>query len=112
MKIAINTCYGGFGLSDRAIERYAELAGLDLVKHEDDAGWGSHFYHRGTNEFFSAYNFDRTDPILIKTIEELGTVADGFCAQLKVVDVPDGVDWQIDEYDGIEWVAEKHRTWN
>jgi hypothetical protein len=25
--------------------------------------------------------------------------------------VPDGVDWELSEYDGIEHVAEAHRTW-
>lgn len=27
-------------------------------------------------------------------------------------EVPDDVQWQIEEYDGREWVAETHRTWN
>jgi len=31
---------------------------------------------------------------------------------LKIVDIPDGVEWEIEEYDGMEWVAEKHRTWS
>jgi hypothetical protein len=25
--------------------------------------------------------------------------------------VPDGVLWDVCEYDGLEWVAEKHRVW-
>ncbi len=25
--------------------------------------------------------------------------------------IPDDVKWQIEEYDGLEWIAEKHRTW-
>lgn len=28
------------------------------------------------------------------------------------MDVPDGIDWVIDEYDGLEWVAERHRRWD
>lgn len=31
--------------------------------------------------------------------------------EIKIVDVPDDVDWTIADYDGAEWVAEKHRTW-
>ena len=27
------------------------------------------------------------------------------------VSIPDDVEWQIEEYDGMEWVAEAHRTW-
>jgi hypothetical protein len=30
---------------------------------------------------------------------------------LLIVEVPADVDWYIEEYDGLEWVAEKHRTW-
>jgi hypothetical protein len=36
----------------------------------------------------------------------------GDFAELKVVEIPDDVQWQIEEYDGKEWIAEKHRTWN
>lgn len=31
--------------------------------------------------------------------------------ELKIVDVPDDVEWIMMDYDGAEWVAEKHRTW-
>jgi hypothetical protein len=54
----------------------------------------------------------RDDPLLVQVVEELGAAASGSCADLKVVEVPDGVDWTIDEYDGNEWVAERHRTWS
>jgi hypothetical protein len=54
----------------------------------------------------------RTDVDLIKTIEELGSEkASGSCAKLRIVEIPDGVDWEIDEYDGIESIHEKHRSW-
>ncbi len=32
-------------------------------------------------------------------------------AKLKVVEIPDDVDWEVENYDGIEWIAEKHRIW-
>jgi hypothetical protein len=54
---------------------------------------------------------DRTDPILVRVVEEMGEKADGDCAQLKVVEIPDGIEWEIDEYDGTERIAESHRTW-
>jgi hypothetical protein len=37
--------------------------------------------------------------------------ASGRFACLKVIEIPEDVDWYIEEYDGNEWVAEKHRTW-
>lgn len=55
---------------------------------------------------------DRADPILVQVVEELGKSANGRCADLRVVDIPDDVEWTIEEYDGNEWVAEKHRTWS
>jgi hypothetical protein len=45
-------------------------------------------------------------------VESLGALANGYCAELKVVEIPDGVEWSIHEYDGSEWVAEAHRTWS
>ena len=55
---------------------------------------------------------DRTDPHLIQVVEELGESANGRCAELRVVEIPDGVEWEIDEYDGNEHIAEKHRSWS
>jgi hypothetical protein len=54
---------------------------------------------------------DRTNPNLIKVVEELNEEANGTCADLKVVVIPDGVEYEIYEYDGNESVHEKHRSW-
>jgi hypothetical protein len=32
-------------------------------------------------------------------------------ACLKVVEIPDGVEWELNDYDGMEHIAEVHRTW-
>ena len=89
MKVVINDCYGGFGLSNEA-EEY--LGGYV---------WGTYEY--GQN---------RSDPDLVRCVEELGAKANDDYASLKVVEIPDGVDFIIEEYDGREWVAENHRTWS
>lgn len=39
-------------------------------------------------------------------------MAYGDCADLKIVEIPDDVEWVIEEYDGIEYVSEVHRTWS
>lgn len=58
----------------------------------------------------------RTHPDLITVVETLGEEASGQYASLKIVDIPDidvsERDIQISEYDGAEWVAERHRTWS
>lgn len=112
MKVVINRDFGGFGLSDAAIKRYAEIAGLNLVKKKDV--WGGYVYykeHVSEDTYFSDYDIPRNDPALVQVVEELGEDADGISSSLKVVEVPDDVKWQIEEYDGVEWVAEVHRTW-
>jgi hypothetical protein len=45
-------------------------------------------------------------------VQELGEAANGQYAKLKVVTIPDDVEWTIEEYDGMEWIAEAHRTWS
>ncbi|MCJ7636436.1 MAG: hypothetical protein MUO21_03015 [Nitrososphaeraceae archaeon] len=56
-------------------------------------------------------NLERTDPILIQVINEMGEKADDRFAKLEIVEIPDGVEWQIDEYDGYESIHETHRSW-
>jgi hypothetical protein len=69
-----------------------------------------------SNELYGKYDLNdreikRDDPNLIKVIEELGPKANGNCAKLKLVEIPDMVEWEIDEYDGAEHVEEVHRKW-
>ena len=112
MKIVINTCYGGFGISDKAIERYAELKGIELERRKSK--WttdGFDYYHKG-GDIFSTYDIPRDDSILIQVVIELNESANDWASDLKIVDIPDKTDWQIEEYDGREWVAEKHETWS
>lgn len=89
MKVVINRCYGGFSLSKDA---YQEIG----------IPWDGYGYE---------YNDKRTDPSLIACVEKLGKAANGEGAELRVLEIPDDVEWTIESYDGMEHVAEKHRTW-
>ena len=60
---------------------------------------------------YRTFDAFRCDPAVIQAVVELGEEANGGFAELKVVEIPDGIDWTIEEYDGIEWIAEVHRTW-
>ena len=102
-KVVINTCYGGFGLSKIALESYAHRKGIDMGTWNKT--WG--FF-----DGFSCRDIQRDDKDLIEIVEQLGNLANGSCAELKIVEIPDGVEWTIHEYDGSEWVAEAHRTWS
>lgn len=57
-------------------------------------------------------DLERADPDLIAVVEELGNGANGQFANLKIIDIPNDVEWEIEEYDGVEWIAEKHRIWD
>lgn len=136
MKIVVNKCFGGFGLSNKATKRYLELKGKECYFYTQ-TGYTSHdgemiykitdensddmLTHCSTkylgdeiNDIPDEYGFyywkiDRTDEDLIKVIEELD--ANGRCANLEVIEIPDDVEWEIDEYDGIETIHEVHRRW-
>lgn len=111
-RIVINKCYGGFGLSHEAIMRYAELKGFENFRHEtDETNEYSFTYYAIGKEPFYDDHIERDDPILIQVVEELGEKSWGQYSELKIVEIPDKISWEIGEYDGSEWVAEKHQTW-
>ena len=53
----------------------------------------------------------RNDYRLVRVVEELGSEANGHCAALKVVTIPDDVEWVVLKANGREHVSEQHRTW-
>lgn len=87
MKMVINKCYGGFGVSDTLIEYWRE-------QHpEEDTG----------NLFPYMFHEKRIDPDFVSLVQHLGKDANGHASNLVIVDIPDdATDWMIDEYDGFE----------
>jgi hypothetical protein len=110
MKIVINSDYGGFSLSDSAIEAYADHKGIKLKKEKTVFGI-TLYTNAATNEDFESRDIERNDLVLVKVVEDLGGESFGFAANLKIVEIPDDVDWEVVDYDGMEHIAEKHRTW-
>lgn len=90
VKIIVNVCCSGIRLSSEARKRYKELGGkLPYISDRH-----------------------RNDPTLVAVIEELGKKADGEHSRLKIVEIPEGVEWEIVETDGWgEHVAEVSRKW-
>lgn len=112
-KIVINACHGGFGLSPEAIMMYSDLAKLNLkwVSGSMIDSW----YRDGIEDddhYWWDHSLERDDKNLVKVVEALGDAASGWAAELKIVEIPADVVWTIAEYDGLEWVAEAHRTWS
>lgn len=114
MTVAINKTYGSFSLSDKAMAEF--LALKDTEYTTKDGVYGVEFYYTDGNQIHLCNMFDtdlalRTDPDLIKVIETLGDEASGNCSKVALIAVPNGIEIEINEYDGYEWVAEKHRRW-
>ena len=103
-KIVYNSCHGGFSLSEVGIDRYLEIKGLKFDGEDSKSP-----YHHGARstiggKYWSDRDIPRNDPALAKVVEELGERASGRFAQLKIVEIPDGQLYRIDEYDGAESV--------
>ena len=132
-EIVINTEYGGFGLSPVAKIKYWQRKGLRPVLYLFDSEHQNKTYislaeaelvHNtyGVCDVFCededghlllSHDIPRDDPDLIAVVKELGPekAGDGL-SKLKIVEIPADIKWQIEEYDGKEWVAEWHRTWD
>jgi hypothetical protein len=93
MKVVINACYGGFGLSKEA-EEFLHYNGIVLDNWNYD---GRDF---------------RSNPVLIECVETLGKKVNTDYSDLKIVEIPDDVEWEITEYDGWEQIEEVHRIWD
>lgn len=87
-KIVINNKFGGFGLSNKA----KEFLGYDTSDYIND-------------------KIKRDNPKLVECVKKLGQEAADSYSHLKIVEIPFDVDWVIEEYDGNEWIAERHRIW-
>ena len=143
MKLVINKCYGGFGLSLLAQQRYFELIGkkayfyhqtkytfrdgveeyervVDLKDNRilietytEDLGESfTPSIETTRKSYWYAGSLERNNLALVQVVEELGSErASGGCSALEVVDIPDDIEYEIDDYDGIESVHEAHRSW-
>lgn len=139
MKVAYNGCYGGFSLSPKALTEFARLKGVNLTWYKQ-TGYrhqGNEEYIKVSgcveesfdltasskdlgdkitsvpNESFYWPNFDdlRSDSDLIYVIEQMGDEANGLCSNLKIADIPDGADYEITYYDGMESVVPPRSSW-
>lgn len=129
IKIVINKCHGGFGLSEKAMVRYAEIKNIPLFIEKDKFGHNTYWTipkekrigflkdiewysasddkRKLSNELYSKntisyMNIERTDPVLIQVVEELGQEANDQHSYLAIEELPKGTKYRIMEYDGAE----------
>lgn len=80
-KVVYNSCYGGFGLSEKAQKLLNELKGEEV----------------------DYYDLSRHDKDLVAVVEELGSEANGMFACIKIATI-NSDRYRISEYDGWEQV--------
>ena len=102
-KVVFNNCYGGFGLSMKAIEWLHNNCEDQELKRFIDENWSC-------DEFKLSYIvkdwFDdkRHHKDLVSVVEALGREANGDCAALAIAKI-NGNQYRIEEYDGAEEVV-------
>lgn len=139
MKVVIATTHCGFTPSPVLVQKYLDRKGKECHVYElidkTVAAWvPTDIYHHGLIFIFTKYygpkvdlgivndedHFNpfwwekqyRTDPDFIAAVESM--TEQEIAAErstYKVVEIPDDVQWQLESDEGIEWIAEKHRTW-
>ena len=94
-KVVLNRCYGGFGISEKAVDWLREQ-GVPSEK----------VYVVETLSWRPAHcNLHRHDPLLVKCVETLGKDANGEHADLEVVEIEQPL-YRISEYDGAEGIEQ------
>lgn len=139
MKVILNKQFGGFHPSPVAYMAYAKKCGFPLYAYKLNSFSRENKYERQdvcdpkdnwvwffkkdfgpafsmTEEEFDEYYFslgsdDREDPVLIEVVEELGEDASAYVSKLVVVEIPDGLDYTVDDYDGMETLHQKVKIW-
>jgi hypothetical protein len=101
VKIVVNRCFGGFGISIECRSLATKL-GCSHMDYDDEE----------YPQYAHGFDNPRTCMGLVRAIEILGSEkASGKLARLEVVEIPDDIDYEISDYDGIETIHEKHHSW-
>ena len=96
MQVVINTSYSNFTISADAISLIQKKIKNPKVKSQINA---------------YAFDNDRSNPLLVEAVQKLGAKANGLYTTLKIVEIPDDVEWRVDAVNGKEIIREKHRIW-
>lgn len=138
-KVILNKDYGGFDVSYLAHKLYAKKKynideifaynwskdGFIKVTSDNKDGAFTSYLTEDFGDFISFEKYDnldakvnmrlddskREDSTLIEVVEELGDKASGPYGKLVIVEIPDDLDYVIDNYDGIETLHQKVQEW-
>lgn len=112
-KIVINKSHGDFCLSHKAFLRLRALGQKDALQETDSgAYWPSAAKPDEPSLNMFGARIPRDDQKLVQVVEELRSAANGHCAELKIVEIPNEIQWKIEKSGGTEHVSEAHRQWS
>lgn len=137
MKIVINRCFGGFNISVEALKELVKRNAKCIKTHTINEYYGSNMNewlrdyteYKDIGDGFMAHKYGfnvfkdnllyslwdgesyRANKDLVEVVEILQDKANGECAELEIFEIPDDINWHIEEYDGLESIHENHRQW-
>lgn len=118
MLLVISRSTGGFDLSTEGFKYLIKLGWSVGPLPEDDEDFDSINYRifdiDGEYDFAEPNLkaiFLRSHPDLVKVVRDLGSVANGEGSNLHIVEVPDDIDPEIIEVNGLEWVVDRKSIW-
>lgn len=138
MEVVINADYGGFGLSHEALLWLHERGCKSIVRKATEyfgnntkdlekakKVWKQYLEDKKDGIFVYTFSPDmeyilseknyeksfRSDPLVIECVKTLKEKANDRYSALEVITIPDNINWEIDEYDGLEHIEEVHRRW-
>ena len=128
-RVVYNACYGGFGLhedvvkwvrenEDQLSNEYSDEAVEDLA----DVTISGEYYSDGSGpkgdymNYIHGHEVERDNELLADVVAGEtaynGDINGSSASSLRVAEVPNGVDWTIDERDGQETVKERTQTFS
>ena len=93
MEVIVNKKFGGASLSEKAMEVLLSLPEFNNLNDEE----------RFELQYLSS-NSLRTNKTIIDLIKSMGDESNGVSAKLVIANIPDGVEWAIYDYDGMETI--------
>jgi len=103
MKVLINNCYGGFNFSYEACKLWLERKNISFTETKDNYVKPQFIIDNDIS--YVSHLISKDDSTMIQIFEEKGSeFVSGYCSEIILVEVPDGCQYRIGEYDGIEHI--------
>ena len=133
MKVVINKGFHQFCLSLEALKKmfgnvyvyqhdwlldlyFRQDSLLDRRSRSNNFIYSTHDYGKETLRIDDKHKIyfetmDRSLNQLVSVVEEMGQKAGAYGTDLKIVEIPNDVNWEIEEFDGKERIREVGRIW-